>query len=97
MNNLREIVNSFVLIPNPAVADIHLMSSYKGFELWKGNSGSRDFVYVRYTAFGRPVVVQQLSGIKQELGVFNRMCLYRTPFTSSKAMVSFIKEHIEGV
>ena len=97
MNNLREIVGAFLVFDNPALLDILFMSNYKGFELWKGSKGSRDFIYIRYTGFERPAVVEQVGSMSNVLLFVSRLCIYKTPFTSVKAVKDFINSSVMGV
>lgn len=96
MYNLRQIVAGMSIVQNPMSTDFRKIGDFGGFEIWKGNGGSRDFIYTRYTSFGRPVIVEKFGNNRSEIGVFSRMVFYKTPYTSVKAFKNFIKENVEG-
>lgn len=93
--NLRELLMNFTIVQNPMNVDFNKIGDYKGFEIWKGNNGRRDFIYCRYTDFGNPKVCQQI-GIQPSmtLAVFQRMVFYKTPFTSASAIRQFISTYV---
>lgn len=89
------VVSSMSEIPNPMALPIHKVGDYKGFEIWKNNSGIKGHIYFRYTAFGKPVVV--VNGVTVSSYPVKRMVVYYTPFTSIKSFKDFVKDCVEGV
>lgn len=92
------IVSTMSEVPNPMNLPIHKVGDFKGFEIWKGNAGSKAHIYFRYTAFGKPVVVVKGVGSSPDsLYCIKRMMVYYTPFTSVKSFKDFIRVCVEGV
>lgn len=96
--NLQELLQSFSIVNDPMKVDFNKIGDYKGFEIWKGNNGKRDFIYCRYTAFGRPNVSQPTGSNGNQRGmtlaVFSRMVFYKTPFTSANAFKQFVSTYV---
>lgn len=96
--NLQELLGCFSIVANPMKVDFNKIGDYKGFEIWKGNGGKRDYIYCRYTAFGKANVCQPTGSNGQQRGmtlaVFSRMTFYKTPFTSANAFKQFISTYV---
>lgn len=95
--NVKVLVSNMSEIPNPMAVPIHHVGDYKGFEIWKGDEGSRAHIYFRYTAFGQPVITEHIGSQCNVLCQVKRLMVYFTPFTSVKAFKDFINNHVEGV
>ena len=91
---LNAILSGFSTVYNPISVDMHLVQNWKGFEIWKGDRGSKDYIYTRYTDFGKPVVVSD-SGMT--VGMFTRLVFYETPFTSVSAFKAFCNENVKDM
>lgn len=96
MCNVRQVVAGMSVVNDPMNTDFRKIEEFGGFEIWKGNKGNRDFIYTRYTAFGKPIIFEKVGIYTNSVGAFQRMVFYRTPYTSAKAFKSFVKEHVEG-
>lgn len=91
---LNAIVSSFSAVYNPMQVEMHMVQSWRGFEIWKGDNGSKDYIYTRYTDFGKPVAISD-SGMPA--GMFIRMVFYKTPFTSVSAFKEFCNENVKDM
>lgn len=91
---LNAIVSSFSAVYNPMQVEMHMVQSWRGFEIWKGDDGSKDYIYTRYTDFGKPVAISD-SGMPA--GMFIRMVFYKTPFTSVSAFKEFCNENVKDM